>query len=128
MKHLFIDDYELEAIDDLARKLHQPRNFCVNAVVRPENRWQNMVVQIRTTPAWDPQEGLFKMLYQSGAEGPDPNLTLDVTGHLAGSESFMGLAISTDGVNWEKPNHGLDWNGEIYSYWFSDYRGEGEGE
>ncbi len=33
-----------------------------------------------------------------------------------------------DGVNWEKPNHGLDWNREIYSYWFSDYRGEGEGE
>ncbi len=44
----------------------------------------------------------------------------------------MCLATSADGVNWEKPNlglveyHGLHWNGEIYSYWFSDYRGEGE--
>ena len=74
-----------------------------------------MVLQIRTTPSWDPQEDLFKMLHQSGAEGPDPNLTLDVTGQLAGSENFMCLATSTDGVNWENPNHGLDWNGEIYS-------------
>ena len=116
MKHLFIDDYELEEIDNLARKLHQPQKFRGNAVVRPENRWENMEVQIRTTPAWDPEEGMFKMLYQAGAEGPDPNLTLDVTGAPAGRESFMCLATSADGVNWEKPNlglveyHGLLWN------------------
>ncbi len=118
MKHLFIDDHELEEIDNLARKLHQPHKFRGNAVVRPENRWENCVIEIRTTPAWDPEEGLFKMLYQSGAEGPDPNLTLDVTGAPAGEESFMCLATSEDGVNWEKPNlglfdyHGVLWNGK----------------
>ena len=63
MKHLFIDDHQLEEIDNLARKLHQPHKFRGNAVVRPENRWENCAIQIRTTPAWDPEEGLFKMLY-----------------------------------------------------------------
>ena len=47
MKHLFIDDYELEAIDNLARKLHQPKKFRGNAVVRPEDRWENML-QVRS--------------------------------------------------------------------------------
>ena len=118
MKHLFIDNHELEAIENLARKLHQPNKFHGNAVVRPENRWENCEVQIRTTPAWDPEEGLFKMLYQSGAEGTDPNVTLDVTGVPVGTEEFMCLATSEDGVNWEKPNlglvdyHGVLWNGK----------------
>ena len=36
MKYLFIDDHELETIDNLARKLHQPEKFANNVVIRPE--------------------------------------------------------------------------------------------
>lgn len=45
MKHLFIDDHEIEAIDNLARKLQKARD---NVVVRPEYRWENNSIQIRT--------------------------------------------------------------------------------
>lgn len=36
VKHLFLDDHEIEEIDNLARKLHQPEKFERNAVLRPE--------------------------------------------------------------------------------------------
>jgi hypothetical protein len=107
MKHLFIDDQIVDRIDNLARKLHQPEKFPGNAVVRPERRWENCAIQIRTTPAWDPDEGRFKLIYLAAAEGPDPEVRLGVTGAPAGGESFYCLATSADGVNWEKPELGL---------------------
>ena len=59
MKHLFIDDHEIEVIDNLARKLHQPRKQRDNVVIRPEYRWENNVIQVRTTPIWLPDEGIL---------------------------------------------------------------------
>ena len=94
MKHLFIDDHEIEAIDNLARKLHQPRKERGNVVIRPEYRWENNSIQIRTTPVWLPDEGVFKMIYLTGAEGLDPGVSLDVTGAPAGGESFACYATS----------------------------------
>ena len=113
MKHLFIDDYDVEKIDNLARKLHQPEKFERNAVVRPEHRWENGAIQIRTTPAWVPDEGVFKMLYYGSAEPSDPD-----TGKPSGGGSFICYATSTDGVNWEKPFLGL------YDYEGHSWRGE----
>ena len=107
MKQLFIDDHMVEEIDNLARKLHQPERFPGNAVVRPEHRWENCVIQIRTPPAWDPEDGLFKMIYLASAESADPQVKLDVTGAPTGGESFYCYAASADGVNWEKPFLGL---------------------
>ncbi|MDE0428517.1 MAG: hypothetical protein OXH98_02000 [Caldilineaceae bacterium] len=117
MKHLFIDDHEVEAIDNLARKLHQPRKERANVVIRPEFRWENNAIQVRTSPAWLPDEGLFKMIYLTRAEGMDPQVSLDPTGAVANTESFACFATSQDGVNWEKPvlglyeYPGLDWRG-----------------
>ena len=103
MKQLFIDDFIVQEIDNLARKLHQPTKFRGNAVVRPEYRWENCQIQIRTTPAWVPDEGVFKMIYYASAESLDPAVKLDVTGAPSGGETFACYATSTDGVNWEKP-------------------------
>ena len=107
MKHLFVDDHEIETIDNLARKLHQPRKQRDNAVIRPEHRWENKTIQVRTTPTWLPDEGVFKMIYLTIAEGMDPVVSLDATGAPAGTESFACYATSVDGVNWEKPFLGL---------------------
>lgn len=117
MKQLFIDDYAVEEITNLVRKLHQPQKFEGNAVVRPEHRWENIAIQIRTAPTWVPDEGVFKMMYGASAESLDPEPKLTVTGDPA-SEGFVCYATSTDGVNWEKPflelhnYEGLWWNGE----------------
>ena len=113
MKQLFIDDRAVEGIENLACKLHQPRKFRGNAVVRPEHRWENASIQIRTTPAWVPEEGLFKMLYYASASPSDA----EVSGP-PGAGSFICYATSEDGVNWDKPFLGLhdyeahSWRGE----------------
>ena len=111
MKQLFIDDHAVERIDNLARKLHQPRKFHDNTVVRPEHRWENAGLQIRTTPAWVPEEGVFKMLYLASAA---PVENPDYGGPLAGG-SFICYATSEDGVNWDKPFLGFhDYEGHSW--------------
>ena len=46
MKQLFIDDQDLEEVDNLARKLHRPQKFKKNVVLRAENRWENNGVML----------------------------------------------------------------------------------
>jgi hypothetical protein len=116
-KYLFIDDHDIEAIDNLARRLHQPQKFAGNVVIRAEHRWENIGIQIRTTPVWLSDENIFKMIYHGVAEGPWPPLKLDATGQPMGGEMFACYATSVDGVNWEKPflgRHdysGISWRG-----------------
>ncbi len=102
MKQLFIDDHDLEEIDNLARKLHQPQKFEGNAVLRPEYRWENYMIRNRCAPVWDPEVGLFRLVYQGTAAGPIPSAL-----RASGTENFWCYATSTDGVNWEKPFLGL---------------------
>jgi len=103
MKYLFIDDHEIETIDNLARKLHQPEKFPGNSVLRPEHRWENCGIQIRTLPAWDPEAERFTLIYFTSAEGQDAQVTFDPSGAPKGGESFYCYATSPDGINWEKP-------------------------
>ena len=117
MKHLFIDDHEVEEIDNLARRLHQPRKLRDNVVIRPEYRWENISIQVRTTPVWLPDEGVFKMIYLTSAEGMDTEVSVDVTGAPAGTERFACYATSVDGVKWDKPFLGL------YDYGALTWRG-----
>lgn len=117
MKYLFVDDVEIESIDNLARKLHKPEKSAGNVVLRPEHRWENCGIQIRTVPAWDPVAERFTMIYLASAEAQDSQVRIDPTGAPAGGESFYCYATSEDGVNWEKPFLGLHdyaapyWNG-----------------
>ena len=113
MKYLFIDDHEVEEIRNLARKLHQPEKFEANAVLRPEHRWENMYVRMWGAPVWDPDAGLFKMIYLGTAAkdlstvGTGVAAALDETGEPGTSGSYSCYATSPDGVNWEKPFLGL---------------------
>ena len=116
-KQLFVDDYVVQEVDNLARKLHQPQKFAGNAVIRPEHRWENRAIQIRQAPVWVPDEAVYKMVYHATAESLDPEATLTMTGS-APSEGFECCAVSQDGANWEKPFLGLCdypgilWNGK----------------
>ena len=107
MKALFIDDHVVEEIDNLARKLHQPEKFDNNVVLRAEHRWENCGIMMWTTPAWVPEEQVFKTLYYAIAESDSPEVKLDVTGAPMGGKSFICYATSEDGVNWDKPVLGL---------------------
>ncbi len=107
MKALFIDDHIVEHIDNLARKLHPLQKFDKNVVLRPEHRWENCGIMMWTTPAWVPDEAVFKTLYYASSESDSPEVKLDVTGAPMGGKSFICYATSEDGVNWEKPPLGL---------------------
>ena len=115
MKYLFVDDENIEVIENLARKLHQPEKFDNNVVIRPDYRWENVGIQVRTTPVWVPDEGVFKLIYNTIAEGTTP--AADVTGAMYGMDRYACYATSTDGVNWQKPflemhdYAGGDWHG-----------------
>ena len=50
MKELFIDDHIVEAIDNLARKLHQPHKFRHNVVLRAEHRSEGGVSVVLKPP------------------------------------------------------------------------------
>lgn len=123
MKYLFIDDHHVERIDNLSRKLHQPRRFEGNAVLRPEHRWENMYIRTWGAPVWDPAAEIFKMIYL-GTAAPDAAtigtgaaLKLDAGGDAGASGNYSCYATSSDGVNWEKPflhlydYPGLTWKG-----------------
>ena len=60
-----------------------------------------------TTPAWVPDEAVYKTLYYASSESDSSEVKLDVTGAPIGGKSFICYATSEDGVNWEKPALGL---------------------
>ena len=106
MKRLFIDDHEVEQIDNLVRKLHQPQKFEGNAVLRPERRWENAGIQTRQAPVWVPEEGIFKWLYMGSSTPVNLDRKLS-PGDGFPSVRYTCYATSEDGVNWEKPTVGL---------------------
>ena len=123
VKHLFLDDVEIEEIDNLARKLHQPEKFERNAVLRPEYRWENQMLRVFGAVTWDAEQQLFKLIYLGTASAPVSSagsgaaFKLDASGEKGTMQHFSCYATSEDGVNWEKPFLGLydyeelNWNG-----------------
>ena len=118
MKYLFIDDYNIEHVDNLARKLHQPKKH--GAVLRPEHRWENIGTHVNNAPIWDPAKQIFKLVYGTAAEPVDfADADLFMTGVTGPRriDSYFCYAESSDGVTWEKPvlklydYKGKSWNG-----------------
>jgi hypothetical protein len=81
---LFIDPSVLQGATGITLKMHQPDK--VGALIRPDLPWEGNEIQIRSAPIWSDQEHLWKIWYFS--------------------ENGTGMAISGDGVHWEKPSLG----------------------
>ena len=123
-RQLFLDDYGIASIENLAREMHQPDKK--GAVIRS---WKpNQTIQTRTVPVWDPKEKLFKFWvsgtdepYRVSPDGlhwtarPAPNLPVrwvvydtsesDPSHRFKAffrNSDFMG--VSPDGVTWTKVN------------------------
>jgi len=86
-KQLFLDDLIVEQLNGLTRAMHQPKKR--GAVLKPYFGTKGGMIQTRSAPMWVPEEGVLKMMYNAYPGGRTP--------------SYTGLAISTDGVNWERP-------------------------
>ncbi len=90
-KQLFLDDFVVQQISGLRRTMHRPTKR--GAVLRPDIPSDGSLVQIRSAPMWVPDEQVYKLIYIA--------YTMD-------DHSTIGpaLALSKDGVRWDKPQLG----------------------
>lgn len=85
VKQLFLDNYLLSRLENVERKVRQPKKY--GAVIRQDKTWEG-TIQTRTGPSWNPEKNLW-MLWYFAEPGP-------------------AYATSRDGVQWEKPVLGVE--------------------
>jgi hypothetical protein len=93
-RQLFLDDFIVERIDGLTRTMHQPVKR--GPVLKAEEPWEGVYIAVFSPPMWIPDEGVFKQVYECRYGG-----------YRGKSGHKYVLAISKDGIHWEKPNLGL---------------------
>jgi hypothetical protein len=98
-RQLFVDDFLIEETS-LERVFHRPDYHPANPILRPTTRWEKYDeyaerTKTRSNPAampfsdgvfYDPQDSLFKMWY------------------MGGYSQNTCIALSRDGLDWEKPS------------------------
>jgi hypothetical protein len=97
-RQLFVDDFLIES-SSLYRQFHSATYYPNNPVLSPQHPWERYdpyAVTTNTAPSpsampfsdgvfYDDRDRLFKMWY------------------MAGYQQYTGLALSTDGLTWERP-------------------------
>jgi hypothetical protein len=107
-RQLFVDDFLIEHTD-LSRTFHKPVPYEGNPVLAPEKPWEMSEVGAGSTGpfgdgVWfDPKDGLFKMWYMAP---PLPELAERDAARFPGVPVLLMtcLAISRDGIHWERPD------------------------
>lgn len=90
-RQLFLDDRVVERTERLQRRLHAPEKR--GAVLRPDVLSDgNRVQTYGTVPMWEEEEQIYKLIYMAFPRD--------------GGGIGAALAISKDGVQWEKPDLG----------------------
>ena len=108
-KQLFLDDHLVESMTDAKKGLNPAVKADHNPVLRPERPWEGNQLAGRKI-IYEEDEGLFKMWYSARHMRVDPERKrggawgIQVFGE---DEPVDCLAVSEDGINWERPNLGL---------------------
>jgi hypothetical protein len=84
-RQLFLDDADVAEMHNVVRTLHRPTKR--GAVVLPDRPWET-ALQTRSTPAWDPEEKVFKLWMITSTNVPG-----------VGGTTY---ATSPDGRQWTK--------------------------
>lgn len=102
-RHLFLDLHDVTRIENMYRRVHQPKRHPANPVLKGENPWEQMA-SLYGTVLYDPEEERFRMWYLTGPSAPN---MIRVRGRKAlGNITLLGYATSGDGIHWEKPTLG----------------------
>ena len=88
-RQLFLDDHHIVNRARLTRAMHRPAKK--GAVVRPTDP-EAMAIQIRTAPAWVPDEQIYKLW----------DISTPASLHAQGVRC-VGYYESTDGLHWTRP-------------------------
>ena len=98
-RELFLDQHVLEKTGNLSRSFHRPRKRGV--VLKADIPSDGTLVQTVSAPMWIPDEEIYKFVYEARHRPSKGKGT-----------TYWALALSRDGLDWEKPNLGaLEFNG-----------------
>ncbi len=91
-KQLFIDDYIIGEMSNVAQQLNQPVKYAGNPIFSPpapKAPDTEELIHLGGSVIYDEEEGVFKMWYEANSA----NRTIGA----------MAYATSKDGINWDKP-------------------------
>ena len=107
-KQLFADNYLIESLKDARQVMNPAQKLESNPVLWPEKPWEGDYIGV--SHVWfDHAEQIFKMLYRAATH----RAYLDADGKLAADAPADDdpitacLALSEDGIHWERPELGL---------------------
>jgi hypothetical protein len=91
-KYLFVENYQIDRMENVTRTLHSPLKSSTNPVIVPDMPWEGAVILQPGTVIYDEEEHIFKMWYNSLPTQSKPDI-----------QEFVCYATSTDGIHWVKP-------------------------
>ena len=102
-KQLFVDDYLIESMANTRPLLNPARKAEENPVLRPERPWEGTGLTVRNV-TYDEDERVFKMWYTGRTlKAHRGDKEIIITGEHADPPPVNCLAVSDDGVSWERP-------------------------
>ena len=106
-KQLFIDDYIIESMTNTKPVMNPAEKVENNPVLPPERPWEGNDTNVDAV-IFDDEDKNFKMWYQCRVlRAHQGDGKIIVAGESGGPPPVMCLAISEDGVHWERPDLGL---------------------
>ena len=107
-RQLFLDDESIAWRVGLPRKMHRPARQ--GPVLEPDSEAGEVALQSRSVPQWNSEKGYWEWWYWGG-------WSCEPYGQWATTtKQLCQLAISTDGLDWEKPDVGRhEWKGSKHN-------------
>ena len=87
-RQLFIDDYIIESMEDVSRRLNTVSKHPNNPLVIADQAWEGHMAVPQGSVIYDSEDRIYKMWY-----------TTDIQSKGKG----FAYAVSQDGINWDKP-------------------------
>ncbi|MBT4501589.1 MAG: hypothetical protein HOC74_27925 [Gemmatimonadetes bacterium] len=94
-KQLFVDDWSVAESRNIRRVFHRPRKHPDNPLIVPEHPWEGEAIYL-FGGVERREDGLFRMWYFAADPTPENR-----------KNAHTCLAISEDGLHWEKPDLGI---------------------
>lgn len=89
----FVDFKDVELRENVTRVFHQAVKYGSHPILKQEAQWENHS-GMTASVIYDGDEGIFKAWYMAGFYAP-------------GMNHVQCMAVSQDGINWERPKLGL---------------------
>jgi hypothetical protein len=93
-KHLFIDDWSVAETRNIQFRFHRPEKHPKNPLIICDKAWEMSLIICQAVERM--KDGKLRMWYYSGDAQPENR-----------KRSYGCIAMSKDGINWEKPSLGI---------------------